>query len=81
MRLEGAGAAKRVREVLLTGDLFVSPPRVIFDLEAALRGVPASDVGGAVERFFAAVRPEILTVPPEVFRDTVEAAVAKGASD
>ncbi len=33
VRTEGAAQAARIREVLLTGDFFVTPPRMIFDLE------------------------------------------------
>ena len=30
--------ASRIRQLLITGDFFVTPPRIVFDLEAALRG-------------------------------------------
>ena len=36
LRLEGT-ARKRIGQVLITGDFFVAPPRLVFDLEAALR--------------------------------------------
>ena len=32
----------RIGQALFTGDFFVTPPRVIFDLEARLRGVLAA---------------------------------------
>src|SRR5210317_157624 len=38
LRLEGP-AQNRVRGALITGDFFITPPRVIFDLESHLRGV------------------------------------------
>ena len=38
IRLEGPHR-DRIREALITGDFFVTPPRVVFDLEAALRGL------------------------------------------
>jgi lipoate-protein ligase A len=79
LRLEGTGAARRVREVLLTGDFFVTPPRTIFDLEAALRGVPAAQAGAAVSAFFATHKPDLLTIAPDDFRRVVETAVAQGA--
>jgi lipoate-protein ligase A len=75
VRLEGGGKARRIREVLLTGDFFVTPPRLIFDLEASLRGAMAADAGAAVDRFFAATRPDLLTISPADFRTVVEAAV------
>ncbi len=69
----------RIREVLMTGDFFVTPPRVVFDLEAALRNVPVADAGAAVERFFAAAKVGLLTVSPADFRAAVESAIATRA--
>ncbi len=78
VRLEGAGATRRVREVLLTGDFFVTPPRMVLDLEAALRGVLVGDVGATVDAFFAASRPDLLTIAPADFRKVIEEAVTAG---
>ena len=80
VRLEGAGAARRVREVLLTGDFFVTPPRMVLDLEASLRGVPVAEVGAAVDRYFAASRPDLLTIAPADFRKVIEEAAAAGGT-
>ena len=74
VRLEGRGDARRIREVLLTGDFFVTPPRLIYDLEASLRGAMVGDAGAAVDRFFAATKPDLLTILPADFRTVVEAA-------
>ena len=74
LRLEGAGE-QRVREALITGDFFVTPPRIVFDLEASLRNVPAREAGAAVERFFAQAKVGLLTVSPADFRAAVEAAL------
>ncbi|MCC7483880.1 MAG: lipoate--protein ligase family protein [Burkholderiales bacterium] len=71
LRLEGTGA-RRIREVLFTGDFFVTPPRTIYDLEAALRGVDASDAGEAVERFFSRANVELLSISPADFRAALE---------
>lgn len=76
VRLEGSGAAQRIREVLLTGDFFVLPPRTIYDLEASLRGVAVGEVGDAVARFFAATPPQVLTVSPDHMREVILAAIA-----
>ena len=78
VRFEGP-RQDRIREVLITGDFFVTPPRVVFDLEAALRGVPVADVGAAVERFFAGAKVGLLTVTPADFRAAVEAAITESA--
>ena len=75
VRLEGA-APGRIRDVLITGDFFVAPPRTIFDLESALRGVAAPDAGLAVDRYFAATNATLLSVAPADFRAAVERAIA-----
>ncbi len=68
--------ADRVRDVLITGDFFVTPPRTIFDLEAALRGVALVDIGAAVERFFTGADVGLLSVAPGDFARAIEAAAA-----
>ncbi len=75
VRLEGAGLA-RIREVLLTGDFFVTPPRTVLDLEAALRGTAAAEVKASVEGFFAQAAVDLLTVAPADFVAALEAALA-----
>ncbi|MBU1210550.1 MAG: lipoate--protein ligase family protein [Alphaproteobacteria bacterium] len=79
VRLEGERQARRIREVLLTGDFFVTPPRMVLDLEAHLRGVPASQAGACVDRFFALAKPDLLTIAPADFRTAIENAVAAGS--
>lgn len=76
VRLEGEGAARRIREVLITGDFFITPPRVIYDLEGSLRGLPAQDAGHAVERFLALRKPDLMTIGAADFAAVVSAAVA-----
>jgi len=75
VRLEGP-TRDRLREVLITGDFFVIPPRTVLDLEARLRGLPVSGVAAAVERFFAEAKVGLLSVAPSDFRAAIEAAVA-----
>jgi lipoate-protein ligase A len=75
LRLEGP-RRDRLREVLITGDFFVTPPRVIFDLEASLRGLPAGEAGPAVERFFDDAAVDLLTISPADFREVIEAALS-----
>lgn len=74
VRLEGE-RHDRIREALITGDFFVTPPRTVFDLEASLRNVPVAEAGAAVERFFAQADVGLLTVSPADFRAAVDAAV------
>ncbi len=46
---------RRIREAFITGDFFAHPKRAIHDLEAALKGIPATPdaVSALVDRFFA----------------------------
>ncbi|HVO88174.1 MAG TPA: lipoate--protein ligase family protein [Casimicrobiaceae bacterium] len=75
LRLEGA-APGRIRDALITGDFFVTPPRTVFDLESALRGVEASAAGVAVEKYFSEAHVGMLSVAPGDFRAAVEGAIA-----
>ena len=77
LRLEGAARSRRIREILLTGDFFITPPRIVLDLEAALRGITIGEAGGAVERYFEKARPEMLSIQPSDFRAVIEQALAK----
>jgi lipoate-protein ligase A len=77
VRLEGSGGSRRVRELLLTGNFFVMPPRLIYDLEASLRGVMIGEAAAAVDQFFATAKPDLLTIAPQDFRTVVEAAIVR----
>ncbi len=77
VRLEGR-RLDRIREVLLTGDFFVAPPRIVFDLEAALRGVAVADAGTTIELFFAEAKTGLLTVKPEDFHHAFKDALDAG---
>lgn len=74
LRLEGA-SRERIREALITGDFFVTPPRTIFDLEAGLRGCPVTQAGPAVEAFFARTDCELVALTGADFRELVETAL------
>lgn len=71
-------AGARIREVLLTGDFFVTPPRVILDLEAVLRGIEAAAAGRTVDEFFRNSPAELLSLAPDDFRQVVEDALRCG---
>ena len=75
VRLEGT-PPNRIREALVTGDFFVTPPRTILDLESALRGAALEEAGETVERFFARAGVSVLSAAPGDFRRTLEAAIA-----
>lgn len=61
LRLEGP-RQNRIREILLTGDFFVTPPRVIWDLEARLRGVTVDAFSATVNAFFDETAVDLLSV-------------------
>jgi len=66
LRLEGP-AQNRIRGALITGDFFVTPPRVIFDLESRLRGVYLEDLESVIADFFEDAGVDVLSVAPGDF--------------
>lgn len=76
IRREGA-SFDRFREVLITGDFFVTPPRLILDLEARLRGTPLADIKETVLQFFATSDGGTLSVAPEDFVTAINDALTQ----
>ena len=74
VRLEGP-RQDRIREVVFTGDFFVTPPRLIRDFEAALRGVRTVEAGAAVTAFFERADFGALSVGPDDFAGVLDAAL------
>ena len=74
IRLEGP-RRDRIREALITGDFFITPPRVVFDLEASLRGLPVADAGQAIENFFARTPTDFLSLSAGDFIQVIEMAL------
>ncbi len=75
IRLEGP-RRDRIREALITGDFFITPPRVVFDLEASLRGLNVAEAGPAVETFFAGRQTDFLSLSAGDFRQVIETALS-----
>lgn len=75
IRLEGP-RRELIREVLITGDFFVAPPRVIFDLEAALRGLEVGAVPNAMDDYFAHTRADFLSLGPGDIRHVIDIALS-----
>ena len=73
LKLEGPGRAA-IGRALFAGDFFVTPPRLVFDLEAALKGVALDEAAAVTEQFLLAAKPGILSIPPAEFAVTVAAA-------
>ena len=78
VRLEGP-RQDRIREILITGDFFVTPPRFILDLEAALRGVDVRAAQRCVTSYFDSATVEVLSVTQDDFLDVIEQALAQSA--
>ncbi len=76
VRLEGRDSARRIREILLTGDFFVTPPRVIFDLEAALRDVKIPDIAARIDSHFARAEIGLSTIRADDVKAVVASAIA-----
>lgn len=71
------GPTKQVlQRVLISGDFFVTPPRVVFDLEAQLAGTRIDEIDAAIRQFFADNDIDMLSVAPEDFQASIAAALA-----
>lgn len=75
LRREGP-AGRRIGQVLITGDFFIAPPRLLFDLESRLRGIELEEIGATVEEFFETHPAGTLSVSAADFRRSLEAAAA-----
>ena len=74
VRLEGP-RSNRLREVIFTGDIFVTPPRTLMDLEAHLRGVNIDALETQTEAFFANADVGLLSIQPSEFSAALMSAV------
>ena len=70
IRLEGP-RRNRIREIVITGDFFVAPPRTIYDLEAALRGTEVDKQDETIFAFFDTADVGLLSVKPEDFSASI----------
>ena len=77
VKLEGP-TQNRVQRVLLSGDFFVTPPRVVFDLEAHLQGIRASDVEQCTREFFDTADIGMLSVTADDFAMSINNAIRSG---
>jgi lipoate-protein ligase A len=78
VRLEGA-QLDRIREVLITGDFFVTPPRTVYDLESRLRGTFVGELHQTVNAFFAERGASLMSARPEDFSAAIANALAAPA--
>ncbi len=76
VKLEGPSLGL-LQRALVTGDFFVTPPRFVFDLEAALAGTRLDDVEATVREFFATTAVDMLSVDADDFVAAIDDALAK----
>jgi len=74
VKLEGP-TRRILQRVLISGDFFVTPPRIVFDLEACLMGLRIDEINPAIEQFFADNDIDMLSVAPEDFQASIAAAL------
>lgn len=67
---------QRIKQLLFTGDFFVSPIRAIFDLEASLKNILFGDLEKAIFDFFASHDILLLKIKPEDFVNVCKLALA-----
>ncbi len=67
----------RLKQCLISGDFFVSPRRLVLDLEAALKDIPLAEAEAAIDSFFSGTDLSTLSVTPADFRRAVGLALAK----
>lgn len=68
---------RMVKQVLITGDFFISPTRMIFDLEAVLKDVPYEEVSQRIEKFFKSKQPQMPGLSAADFVAAVSSALKK----
>ncbi|NIR32144.1 MAG: lipoate--protein ligase family protein [Gammaproteobacteria bacterium] len=73
-------AREHVKQVMITGDFFVNPRRMVWDLEAALKDVPLAEVAERVHRFFDGYPVETLMLTRDDFVAAIEDALENGAN-
>jgi lipoate-protein ligase A len=77
VKLEGP-TRQILQRVLFSGDFFVTPPRIVFDLEASLQGTRLDDIDAEVDRFFADSEIDMLSVTADDFKSAIAGALKSG---
>jgi lipoate-protein ligase A len=75
VKLEGPTQAI-LQRALLTGDFFVTPPRLILDLEAHLAGTRLEEIPAVIDGYFEAHQTDTLSVQPGDFISAIDSALA-----
>jgi lipoate-protein ligase A len=74
VKLEGP-TKSIVQRALISGDFFVTPPRIVFDLEAHLAGTRIDDLDTEIDAFFADNEIDMLSVSPAHFKQSIANAI------
>ena len=77
VKLEGP-TRQILQRVLITGDFFITPPRVVFDLEAHLQGVRLPEIEARIRQFFDDTDIGMLSVTADDFVASISNAVESG---
>jgi lipoate-protein ligase A len=77
VKLEGP-TRRILQRVLISGDFFVTPPRVVFDLEAHLQGSRLSDIETRIKQFFEDTDIGMLSVTANDFATSINNAIQSG---
>lgn len=72
---------RRLKQLWITGDIFVKPARTIADLEAALRDTPQAEMEDRVRAFFTARDVEMLQLTVDDFIAAIQSALAQAEVD
>ena len=70
LKLEGP-TRRILQRVLISGDFFVTPPRVVFDLEAHLQGTRLPDIELRIKQFFDDTDIDMLSVSADDFYKSI----------
>ena len=79
LKLEGP-TRRILQRVLISGDFFVTPPRIVLDLEARLQGSRLSDIEPQIEKFFEETDIDMLSVTADDFRASIANALESDGS-
>ena len=79
VKLEGP-TRQILQRVLITGDFFITPPRVVFDLEAHLQGSRLSEIESRIEQFFDETDIGMLSVTADDFLASISSAIDSNRS-
>jgi len=77
VKLEGP-TRQILQRALVTGDFFITPPRVIFDLEAHLQGTRLTDIEARIKQFFEKADIDMLSVTADDFAASIRDAIDSG---